>query len=164
MGAPHKSDAAESRVKVIAVNRRARFDYDLGERYEAGLVLIGSEVKSLRGAGANIGEAWVDVVRGEAFVEGLRIPVLKHAAFGHQETRARKLLLHQREIGTLQDEIARKGMTIIVTRVYFRDGRAKLELAVAKGRRKGDKRQAIKNREAEREARSSISRAWRKKG
>lgn len=148
-------------VKNIAVNRKAGFEYELGTRYEAGLVLIGSEVKSLRNGSANIAEAWAIIRNGEAFVEGMRIGVLKHAAFGHGETRPRKLLLHQREIQQLQDEIDRHGMTIIVTRIYFREGRAKLELAVARGRKAHDKREAIKDREAKREARSVMDRARR---
>lgn len=148
-------------VKNIAVNRRAGFDYEIGKRFEAGLVLTGSEVKSLRNAAANISEAWAIIRGDEAFVEGMRIPVLKHAAFVHAETRVRKLLLHLREIQELQTEIDRKGMTVVITRIYFRKGLVKVELAVARGRRDQDKRQAIKGREAEREARSAMDRARR---
>jgi SsrA-binding protein len=156
-----KSETPEAGVKIVATNRRARFDYDLGERYEAGLVLVGSEVKSLRNGSANIAEAWACVERGEAFVEGMRIPVLKHAAFGHVEDRTRKLLLNRREIDAIRREIEQKGMTVVLTRLYFRSGRAKVELAIAKGRRKGDRREAIKGREAEREARAAVVRARR---
>src|SRR5512135_1403763 len=110
--------SADPDVQNIAVNRKAGFEYELGTRYEAGLVLIGSEVKSLRNGSANISEAWAIIRNGEAWVEGMRIGVLKHAAFGHGETRPRKLLLHQREIEQLQAEIERRGMTIIITRIY----------------------------------------------
>jgi SsrA-binding protein len=156
-----KAAQADPDVKSIAVNRRASFDYELGERFEAGLVLTGSEVKSLRNAAANISEAWAIIRAGEAFIEGMRIPVLKHAAFVHAETRVRKLLLHQREIQQLQNEIDRKGMTVVITRIYFRKGLVKVELAVARGRRDQDKRQAIKGREADREARAAMDRVRR---
>jgi SsrA-binding protein len=159
--ASKKTASSDPDVQNIAVNRKAGFEYELGERYEAGLVLVGSEVKSLRNGSANISESWAVIRNGEAFVEGMRIGVLKHAAFGHGETRPRKLLLHEREIQQLQAEIDRRGMTIIVTRIYFRKGRAKLELAVARGRRDHDKREAIKDREAQREARSAMDRARR---
>jgi SsrA-binding protein len=152
-----KGDHADPTVKPIATNRRASFDYELGTRYEAGLVLSGSEVKSLRVGSANLTDAWVAIRNGEAFIDGMRIPVLQHAAFGHAENRPRKLLLHDHEIRELQNEIDRKGMTIIATRLYFRMGRVKLEVAVAKGRRKGDKREAIKDKEAEREARQAMA-------
>ena len=159
--ASKKAPPADPDVKNIAVNRKAGFEYELGARYEAGLVLTGSEVKSLRNGSANVSEAWAVIRNGEAFVEGMRIGVLKHAAFVHAETRPRKLLLHQREIQQLQAEIDRRGMTVVVTRIYFRLGRAKLELAVARGRRAHDKREAIKDREAQREARSAMDRARR---
>jgi SsrA-binding protein len=156
-----KSAHDDPDVQGIAVNRRASFDYELGTRYEAGVSLMGSEVKSLRARAANISEAWVAVRGSEAFVEGLRIPSLEHAAFGHAEKRTRKLLLHRKEIETLQNEIERKGLTVIVTRIYFRKGRVKVELAVARGKRAHDKREAIKGREAEREARAAMDRARR---
>jgi len=149
-------------IQVVATNRRAGFDYELTERFEAGLVLIGSEVKSLRLRNVNISEAWAQVRGGEAFVEGMRIGVLAHAAFGHKEDRARKLLLHRKQIEQLMDAIDRKGLTVVVTRLYFRDGKAKVELALARGRSKGDKREAIKSRDADREARAAIASARRK--
>ncbi|MBM4364309.1 MAG: SsrA-binding protein SmpB [Deltaproteobacteria bacterium] len=143
----------------VAVNRRAGFDYDLGDRYEAGLSLIGSEVRSLRVQGADVSAAWVDLdPRGEAWVRDMRIPHLNHAAFGHAETRARKLLLHRAELDTLRGAIERDGMTLIVTRCYFKDGRAKIEFALARGRKKVDKRGAIRERETEREARQAMRR------
>lgn len=159
--ATKKSVPADPDVKNIAVNRRASFDYEIGARYEAGLVLTGSEVKALRVASANLSEAWATVRNGEAFVEGMRIPALKHAAFCHAEKRTRKLLLNKREIQELQAEIERKGLTVIVTRIYFRLGLVKLELAVARGKKSHDKRESIKGREAEREARAAMDRVRR---
>lgn len=154
-----QKETLEPGVKLIATNRRASFDYELGDRYEAGLVLIGSEVKSLRNRAAGISEAWACIINGEAFIEGMRISVLDHAAYGHtNERRSRKLLLNRREIEALRNEIERGGLTVVATKLYFRDGKAKVELAVARGRKKADKRQAIKDRDAEREARAAMRR------
>lgn len=161
MAARSKS-ANEEGIQVVATNRRAAFDYELTERFEAGLVLIGSEVKSLRHRNVNIAEAWATIRNNEAFVEGMRIGVLQHAAFGHKEDRVRKLLLHRKQIEQLNEAIDRKGLTVVVTRIYFRDGHAKLELALAKGRSRGDKREAIKSRDAAREAQAAISAARRR--
>ncbi|HVU05564.1 MAG TPA: SsrA-binding protein SmpB [Polyangiaceae bacterium] len=145
---------------VVAKNRRANFDFELGEKYEAGLSLIGSEARSLRVNGGDVSGAWVDIDhRGEAWVKEMRIPVLHHAAFGHQEKRPRKLLLHREEIEKLRGSIEREGMTLVVTRCYFKDGRAKLEFAVARGRKKHDKRQALREKDGEREARQAMRRA-----
>ena len=106
----HK-ETVEPGVKLVATNRRASFDYELGERYEAGLVLLGSEVKSLRNRAAGIGEAWATIRNGEAFLEGMRISVLDHAAYGHtNERRTRKLLLNRREIEALRNAIERGGL------------------------------------------------------
>lgn len=160
MAARPKPDSQDG-IQVVATNRRASFDYELSERIEAGLVLIGSEVKSLRQRNVNIAEAWATIRNGEAFVEGMRIGTLRHAAFGHKEDRVRKLLLHRREIDKLSEAIDRKGLTVVVTRMYFRDGHAKLELALAKGRSRGDKREAIKSKDAEREARVAMAAARR---
>lgn len=142
----------------VAKNRRARFDYELGQRFEAGLVLMGSEVKMLRMGNADLSDAYVVVERGEAFVKGMNIPELTHAAFGHAAKRSRKLLLHAREIGQLQRGIEREGMTAVAVRLYFRDGRAKLEVALARGKKMVDKRRTIKEREADREAEAAMER------
>jgi SsrA-binding protein len=144
--------------RSVARNRRARYDYELFDTFEAGLVLIGSEVRSLRVGGADLVDAWVDVVRGEAWVKGLRIPPLSHAAFGHEERRPRKLLLHKEQIERMKSASERDGMTLIATNLYFKKGRAKIELAVARGKKKYDKRQALKAKEAAREARVAIRR------
>jgi SsrA-binding protein len=145
---------------VVATNRRASFDYELTDKYEAGMSLIGSEVRSLRVNGADVSTAWVDIShRGEAFVKEMRIPSLTHAAFGHEERRSRKLLLHREEIERLQSAIEREGMTLIVTKCYFKEGRAKLEFAVARGKKKHDKRQSLREKDSAREARQAIRRA-----
>jgi SsrA-binding protein len=147
--------------KLIVRNRRASFDYDLGERFEAGLVLIGSEVKMLRQGAADLSDAWCSIRRGEAFLEGVNIPEMPGAAFGHEAKRARKLLLHAREIEEIDRAIAREGMTIAAVRLYFKDGRVKVELALAKGKKTLDKREAMKEKDAEREARVAMARGRR---
>ncbi|MCA9596707.1 MAG: SsrA-binding protein SmpB [Myxococcales bacterium] len=145
--------------RLVSKNRRAHFNYEIGDTYEAGLVLIGSEVRSLREQGADLTDAWVDIEKGEAWVKGMRIPPLKHAAFGHEERRKRKLLLHAEQIVRLQSAKERDGMTLIVTKCYFKSNRAKIEVGVARGKKKHDKRQTLREREADREARAAISRA-----
>jgi SsrA-binding protein len=145
--------------KVVARNRRASFDYELGDRYEAGLVLVGTEVKMLRMGTADLTDTWCSVERGEAFLNGMKIPMLEGAAFGHaSEKRARKLLLHGREIEELERAIQRDGMTAVATQLYFKDGRAKVEIALARGKKRADKRETIKERDAERETRAAIAR------
>jgi SsrA-binding protein len=146
---------------LIARNKRAGFDYELGERFEAGLVLIGSEVKMLRAGTADLTDSWCAIEGGEAFLKGVNIPVLPGAVFGHEAKRARKLLLHEREIQEIQREIERAGMTALATRLYFKGGRVKVELALARGKKKGDKREALRERDAEKEARQAITRARR---
>jgi SsrA-binding protein len=148
--------------RLVSKNRRAFFDYEVGDVFEAGLVLIGSEVRSLRENSADLTDAWVDIdQRGEAWVKGLRIPPLKHAAFGHEERRPRKLLLHREQIDKLRGAGERDGMTLIVTKCYFKQNRAKLEIAEARGRKKYDKRQAVRERDADREARVAMQRGRR---
>jgi SsrA-binding protein len=143
---------------VVAVNRRASFDFELGDRYEAGLELLGSEARSLRMNGGDVSTAWVDIdTRGEARVKEMRIPVLTHAAFGHGEKRPRKLLLHRAEIERLRGSVERDGMTLIVTRCYFKGGRAKLEFALARGKKKHDKRQSLRAKAHEKEARQAMA-------
>lgn len=139
--------------KVIAVNRRARYDYQLDDRFEAGLVLTGTEVKSLRDGKASLVESWVRVVAGgDAHLMQAHIP---EYAFGnrnnHDPIRPRKLLLHRKEIDQLAHQVAAKGVSLIPTQMYFLDGRAKLEFAVAKGKNVADKRQTAKERDAKRE-------------
>jgi SsrA-binding protein len=145
--------------RLVAKNRRAFFDYEVGETFEAGLVLIGSEARSLRASSAGLTDAWVDIdSRGEAWVKGMRIPPLAHAAFGHEDRRPRKLLLHSGQIDHLRGKLEREGMTVIVTKCYFKNGRAKLEIALAKGKKRHDKRAAVRAREADREATAAMRR------
>ncbi|HLV67214.1 MAG TPA: SsrA-binding protein SmpB [Polyangiaceae bacterium] len=144
---------------LVSKNRRAFFDYEIEDTLEAGLALIGSEVRSLRTHSADLTDAWIDIDRrGEAWVKSMRIPRLQHAAFGHDDERPRKLLLRREQIERLRGLRERDGMTLIATKCYFKNNRAKLEVAVARGKKKHDKRQAIKTREADREARAAMRR------
>jgi SsrA-binding protein len=142
---------------TIAKNRRARFDYQIEDTLEAGLVLQGSEARALRDHGADLSDAWVEIDnRGEAWVRGMRVPALRHAPLAHEEKRARKLLLHRSQIDKLRGALERDGMTLIATRLYFKEGRAKLEVATARGRKHHDKRQYLKERADTREARQAM--------
>ncbi len=144
--------------KLIARNKRAQFDYELGEHFEAGVQLLGSEVKALRNGSADLTDSWCAIERGEAYLKGVNIPELHGAAFAHEAKRSRKLLLHTREIETLQRGMDRDGMTVAATRIYFKEGKVKVEIALARGKKKGDKRESIKSKDAEREARVAIAR------
>ena len=145
--------------RLIAKNRRAAFDYELGDKYEAGLVLVGTEVKMLRMATADLSDTWCSVQRGEAFLNGMNIPLLEGAAFGHaSDKRARKLLLHAREIEEMERAIQREGMTAIATQIYFKEGRVKVEIALARGKKHQDKRATIKGKELDREAKAAMAR------
>ncbi len=143
--------------KLVARNRRAGFEYTLLDRIEAGLVLRGSEVKSLRDGKASIMEAYARISNGEAFIHNLDIPPYPMAGpFNHEPKRTRKLLLHRREIDKLVGKTRERGLTLIPTQLYFKFGRAKLELALAKAKKRWDKRDAIHEREAKREMRRRI--------
>ena len=138
--------------KVVASNRRARFDYEILDTYEAGIVLLGSEVKSLREGKASINEAYASERHGELWLESMNIPPYTYAREGgHEPTRPRKLLLHKREITRIGEKLREQSLSLIPTRVYFSNGRAKVELALGKGKRTLDKRQSIKKREQQRE-------------
>ena len=139
-------------VKVVATNRQAGRDYLLGERLEAGLALQGSEIKSVRAGQVSLKESFVRVAEGQAWLQDAHIaPYQPAAREGHEARRPRRLLLHRREILRLEAAVRQKGMTLVPTRMYLRDGRAKLEVAVARGKRKFDKRQVLAEREAEME-------------
>jgi SsrA-binding protein len=144
--------------RLVSKNRRAFFNYEIGDSYEAGLSLSGSEVRALRMHGCDLSDAWVDIDGNEAWVKGMSIPPLQHAAFGHEEKRTRKLLLHREQIERLRGSIEREGMTLIATKCYFKNNRAKLEIALGKGKKKHDKRQSIRAREENREAQAAIRR------
>jgi SsrA-binding protein len=157
MAKPTKSDGSQQ----ILQNRRASYNYELGERFEAGLVLLGSEVKTLRSSAGDLTDGWVAVFGGKAMLKGLYLPKLQHAAFGHDERRDRQLLLHTREIERLGKAINQEGLTVVPVRLYWKDGRVKAELALAKGKKMADKRQAIKERDLDREARVAMARGRR---
>ena len=144
--------------KLIARNKRASFDFELEGRYEAGMVLMGSEVKMLRHGTADLSDAFCRIEKGEAWLYGLNIPEMSGTHYGHEAKRRRKLLLNRHEIDQIQRAIDRDGMTCVATRLYFRGGRAKVEIALAKGKRRVDKRQTIKERQAEREAEAAVAR------
>lgn len=133
-------------------NRRATFDYELLESFEAGLVLTGSEVKSLRQGGATLAEAFARIKGDEVWLEGMHIAPYKDASYNnHEPLRSRKLLLNRREIAEIKRGLTRQGLTLIPTRLYFKEGWAKLTVALARGKKLHDKRQAVAKKEAERE-------------
>ena len=140
--------------KVVAENRRARFEYTIDQVFEAGLALTGTEVKSLRFGEGSIAESYADVQDGGIWLINANIPEFSHGnRYNHEAKRPRKLLLHEREINKLHGAVARQGMTLVPLSVYFNArGRAKVELALAKGRKDHDKRAAIKERDWKREA------------
>ncbi|HUI27906.1 MAG TPA: SsrA-binding protein SmpB [Candidatus Kryptonia bacterium] len=155
--APSQSNDGE---KIITINRRARHDYFIEESIEAGLVLSGSEVKSLRAGKANLKDSYARIERGEAWLANAHISEYNPAAqFGHEPTRKRKLLLHAKEIDRLTGKVKEKGLTLIPLRMYFRHGRAKVELGLGRGKKQYDKRESIKERESERE----VDRAMRRR-
>ncbi|WP_062287875.1 MULTISPECIES: SsrA-binding protein SmpB [Demequina] len=140
-------------IKVIATNRAARHDFFIDDVLEAGIVLTGTEVKSLRHGRAVIGDGYVYIDGGEAWVENLHIPeYLQGTWTNHAPRRKRKLLLHGHEIEDLQQRTREKGYTIVPLRLYFLDGRAKLEIGVARGKKQHDKRQALREKQDKREA------------
>jgi SsrA-binding protein len=137
--------------KLIADNRRARHDYELLERFEAGLVLTGTEVKSLRDGRASLAQAFADVRDGEVWLVGAEISTYEQGNIAnHMPTRDRKLLLHRGEIASLYGKVREKGLTLVPTRMYWKDGRAKVEIALARGKHTIDKRRDIAKREADR--------------
>lgn len=140
-------------------NRRAGFDYELLDRFEAGLALTGSEVKSLRQGGVTLGEAYARVRGGEVWLEGLHIPPYKEASYNnHEPLRSRKLLLNAREIGEIQRGLERKGLTLVPTRLYFKGGWAKLEVALGRGKKRYDKRQDAAKKDAQRQIERALKR------
>ena len=138
--------------KLVVDNRRARHDYHLLERFEAGLVLTGTEVKSLRAGRAHLRNAYADVRGGEAWLIGAHIAEYEQGNLAnHDPDRDRKLLLHQREIASLIGKVRERGLTLVPTRLYFKDGRAKVELALARGKEVRDKRRDLARRDADRQ-------------
>lgn len=139
-------------IKVVASNRKASHEYFLLERYEAGLALQGTEIKSIRAGQMSLAEAYIRVDGKEAWLIDAHIAPYEHAGiYNHEPRRPRKLLLHKTEIRRLWNEVRQKGVTIVPTRVYLKNGRAKVEIAIAKGKKLYDKREAIAKRDLERE-------------
>ncbi len=144
---------AFDKTKIVAENRRARFDYHIDEKLEVGIALTGTEVKSLRFGEGSIAESYAEVKNGEVWLVNSNVPEFSHGnRFNHEPKRPRKLLLHRREVDRLQGAVERKGMTLVPLSVYFNArGRAKVELALAKGKNAADKRATIKERDWKRE-------------
>ena len=154
--------ARPSGQKLIVDNRRARHDYHLLERLEAGLVLTGTEVKSLRAGRANLRNAYADVRDGEVWLVGAHISEYEQGnVANHDPDRDRKLLLHSREIASLIGKVRERGLTVVPTRLYFKDGRAKVELAVARGKETRDKRRDIAKRDADRQIERALKGRFR---
>jgi len=140
-------------IKVVATNRKANFEYFLLEKFEAGLSLQGSEIKSIRAGQMSLVESYVDIEGRQAWLRDARIaPYVQANRFNHDPVRPRRLLLTKREIRQLFDSVRQKGMTIVPTRVYLKKGRAKIEIALARGKKQHDKREVIAKRDAQRDS------------
>ncbi len=146
-------------TKLIADNRRARYDYELLDRVEAGIQLTGTEVKSLRLGQVQLGQAYADVRGGEMWLVGASIAEYAQGNLrNHEPDRDRKLLLHRAEIDSLYGKVREKGLTLVPTRLYFKDGKVKVELALARGKERQDKRRAIADRDAKRQMERALRR------
>jgi len=151
------SISKEEGVLVIHVNKKARKDFEILDRMEAGVSLLGSEVKSIRNAQVSLKESYIRIKKNELFLIGCHISPYKQSPVdAHEPTRERKLLLHRLEIDRLIGQVEKKGLTILPLRVYFKKGKCKIEIAVARGKKLYDKRQDVKTKEAEREMERAI--------
>ncbi len=146
-------------IKIVASNRKASHDYELGDRWEAGLVLVGTEIKSIRTSGANLRDSYVQARGNELWLINCHIATYPHARENHEPRRPRKLLLHKREIGRIIARITERGYTLVPTRLYLKHGIAKVEIAVARGKRQYDKRAAL----AKEQGRRDINRALKER-
>ncbi|SIN88690.1 SsrA-binding protein [Singulisphaera sp. GP187] len=156
-----KSDADENAIKIVARNRRARFEFELLDKVEAGIVLTGTEVKSLRNGKASLEESYAGISGDEVWLYGCDIPeYLQANRMNHKPKRPRKLLLHRSEIDKLLAKASDRGFTIVPLMIYFKKGMAKVEISIARGRKLYDKREALKNKDAKRD----IDRAVRGRG
>ncbi|HYA35386.1 MAG TPA: SsrA-binding protein SmpB [Candidatus Binataceae bacterium] len=139
-------------IELVADNRKARHDFFIEETYEAGLALVGTEVKSLRDHRVNLRDSYARIKKGEAFLDGVHIGAYAPAGqFSHAETRSRKLLLHRKEIDRLWGRVRERGYSIVPLKIYFKNGRAKVELGLARGKKLYDKREAIARKTTRRE-------------
>ena len=153
-----KDKSDEEGVKHICRNRRAFHEYAISDRMECGIVLTGTEVKSLREGGTSLEDAYARLDGGEVWLIGCDIPEYTYGnRLNHKPKRPRKLLLHRREIAKFADKATQRGFTLVPLRMYFRDGRAKVELAVARGKKEFDKRESAKKHEAQREIRRAMT-------
>jgi SsrA-binding protein len=149
--------SATAGEQVVCVNRQARHNYFIDETYEAGLVLVGSEVKSLRDGKANLSDSYAQIRKGEAFLINFHIGAYPGAnQFNHEPTRTRKLLLHAREIDRLTGKTKERGLTLVALKLYFKNGRAKVELGLGRGKKLYDKRETLKRKNAERDIERSL--------
>ncbi len=147
-----KTKGSEEGIKIISQNKKAFHDFEITERFEAGMVLLGTEVKSLREGRANLKDCYAKVKRNEVFVYGLHISPYTHASYdNHDPERVRKLLLHRSEIKRLLGKTQERGFSLIPLKLYFRMGKVKIEIALAKGKKEYDKRESIKRKEDARE-------------
>jgi len=153
---------AEARIKILSDNRSAAHNYHLADRYEAGLALTGTEVKAAREGKVQLKDSFAEVVGNEAWLVNAHISPYSHGnRENHPPERRRKLLLHRREIDKLQGETRERGLTLVPTKMYLKDGRVKCEIAVGRGKKFHDKREAERNREAQNEAKAAIARQRR---
>lgn len=164
--AGEKAKAASDAHKTVARNKKANHDYFIEDRYEAGLVLTGTEVKALRLGRASLTEAWIELDRyGEAWLQGAHIPEYLQGTWNnHSPRRKRKLLLHRAELARLASRVQAKGYTVVPLELYFLGGRAKLEIALARGKQDWDKRQALREAQDKREAQRAMSAVNRRQG
>lgn len=145
--------------KVVAQNKKARHDYHIEDTYEAGMVLQGTEVKSLRAGRASLVDGFGEVHDGEIFLHGVHIPVYTQGTWtNHEPRRVRKLLLNRHEIDKIQSRVDERGLTLVPLALYFKDGRAKVEIALARGKKSYDKRHALAERQAKREVEQAVGR------
>lgn len=146
----------DSEIKIIATNRKASFNYFLSEFTECGIVLMGTEIKSLRRHSCNIGDAYILIKNGEAEILNMHInPYEEGNIFNHDPLRTRKILMHKKEIYWFDEKVRKGGFTIVPTKIYFYKGKAKVEIALAKGKKLYDKRETIKQRDVERDIRKN---------
>lgn len=151
--------AKEVGRKLIAQNRKARYDYHIDDVFEAGLVLVGTEVKSLRAGRATLGDGFGEITNGEAFLHGVHIPEYTEGTWtNHAPRRVRKMLLNRHEIDKIESKVNERGFTLVPLSMYFKDGRAKVEIALARGKKTYDKRHALAERQANREKLQALGR------
>ena len=154
--------AKEVGRKLIAQNRKARYDYLIDDVFEAGMVLVGTEVKSLRAGRATLTDGFGEITGGEAFLHGVHIPEYTEGTWtNHQPRRTRKLLLNRAEIDKIESQVNERGFTLVPLSMYFKDGRAKVEIALAKGKKNYDKRRSLADRQANREKEQALGRRYK---